>query len=502
MPGANASTMHAGIWELAFSALLRARTSLTIFARSILAKRAPGQRAPKGQAWPMPLPFPEVHCRARSREKDGASLKLGINYVVLMLNWLHSGERLCDTSSFTLGTRLNLAQWQVVRRISPLVASWNSQGAVSSADMGRSAAKVESVEGELSRLEEAACSLRFAEEAYFRRRDEQSHFGFAGAPGEEAGVLAGGGIDHVAKDIEPERLFFHGVPSFDPEPFLDYNNRMTYRRPLDFAEAIDPDDPRLPRVKLRCPASRRVQVVEKLDSVSRLALLDGAKCRRGLENGLFSIPKDQVRDRMVLDARRANAAEQSERRWIFSLGSLQQFLHIFMEPDEHMEINAEDLREFYHCFQVGPQRRERNILQGVYKPADLRHLNAYYPELDGAKEVVAALDTMAMGDTNAVAYGQVAHLALLLRTGHFSLTDFITLKNRPSRKKWHVGLMIDDFILLEVCKEGRRSELVRRMVEDVREAYARYGLPRHEGKAVEAESALLAEGARSAQDRS
>ena len=485
VPGAAASTMHAGIWDLAFSALLRARTSLSSFAHSILAGRAPAQRAPKEQVWPMPLPFPEVHCRARSRQKVGASLKLGINYVVLVLNWLHLGEQLCDVAALKLGTKLNLAQWQVVRRISPLVSSWNEQGAVASADMGRSAAKVESIETELRRLEEAACAVKLAEEAYFKRRDEQSSFGFSEAPGEEAGVLRGGGIEHVAKDIDPDRLFFHGVPSFDPEPFLDYNNRMTYRRPLDFAEAIDIDDPKLPKVKLRCPASRRIRVLEKLDSVRRLALLDAARCRRGLENGLFSIPKDQVRDRMVLDARRANAAEQSEKRWIYSLGSLQQFLHVFLAPHEHLEINAEDLREFYHAFVVGAQRQERNILQGSYKPDQVRHLKSFRPELEAAKEIVAALNTLAMGDTNAVAYGQVAHLALLLRTGHFGLEDFITLKNRPSRKKWHVGLMIDDFILVEICERGKRSEEVRRMVEDVRAAYVQYGLPRHEGKAVE-----------------
>lgn len=99
------------------------------------------------------------------------------------------------------------------------------------------------------------------------------------------------------------------------------------------SSSFDIDDPKLPKVKLRCPASRRIRVLEKLDSVQRLALLDAARCRRGLENGLFSIPKDQVRDRMVLDARRANAAEQSEKRWIYSLGSLQQFLHVFLAPD-------------------------------------------------------------------------------------------------------------------------------------------------------------------------
>ena len=78
-----------------------------------------------------------------------------------------------------------------------------------------------------------------------------------------------------------------------------------------------------------------------------------------------------------------------------------------------------------------------------------------------------------------------SHLSVLLRTGEFSLEDFISLKGRPSRKGWVAGLMIDDFILLEQVdleKQSLEETPVRKKVERVREMYDRVGLPRHSGE--------------------
>ena len=488
IPGAGASSVHAGIWNLAFSALLRARTDFASFAHSILSKSAHVQRAPEGLLWPMPLPYPEVHRSAKSRAKDFDETKIGLNYVVLALNWLAVGERLVDVSSIRLATNLTRDQWCAVRRLRPLLTSWNACGSVTAQDMGRCAAKVESVEKELRRLEEAAQSFSVSHKGYFGyKKDTHTAFGYVGHPGEEMGWLGGGGIEHVAKDVEPDRLFFHGEPSFDPVPFLDWENRRTYQRPLDFADQLDPDDPKLPRVKIRCREKMRIRVLEKLDKVKRLHLEDVDECRRGFDNGLFCIPKDLVRDRMILDARRANACEPSEKRWIYSLGSLQQFQHFFLQPEEDARLYAEDLREFYHCFQIGRQRRLRNALAGEYRPGEVQHLAAFRESLKHCRRVVACLDTLAMGDTNAVAYGQVSHLSLLLRVKGLTLEDFASLRLRPSRKDWIAGLMIDDFLIVQRLKRGTEDERIRRLVDEVRQAYKEYGLPRHEGKALEGE---------------
>lgn len=141
------------------------------------------------------------------------------------------------------------------------------------------------------------------------------------------------------------------------------------------------------------------------------------------------------------------------------------------------------------------ERCRRNFFNLKFQPHEVRHLSCYDPALESEEWVVAALATMAMGDTNAVAFGQTAHLSLILRTGTFSLDDFISLKMRPSRKPLRAGLMIDDFVVLEEIEKEEFAEIKQRgkrtpggeLVDKVREAYNNAGLPRHPTKAVEQE---------------
>lgn len=215
-----------------------------------------------------------------------------------------------------------------------------------------------------------------------------------------------GEVEHAAKDIEPDRLKFIGKPEFDPVPFLDYANREQYLRPLDHCFVDDLRELDLPEVKVRCSKSKQLELVQKLDEVTRLALIPGRFVRRQLLNGMFCLPKDQHRDRMILDARRPHAA---------------------------------------------------------------------------------------MGDANAVAYGQVAHLSVILRSGQFRLCDFLTLKQRPGRQVVSCGLMIDDFVIFERTDKKLRKSIEEKSfktegrikMEAVRRAYDEAKLPRHEGKAVE-----------------
>ena len=201
---------------------------------------------------------------------------------------------------------------------------------------------------------------------------------------------------------------------------------------------------------------------------------------------MFSIPKDSERDRLIMDARPANLCEESEDRWVRSLGLLQQFQHIFLEDHQRLVMHCEDIRDFYHAFIIGDQRCVRNALRTTVEASEVRHLRCFTSELEGEAELIPALSTMAMGDTNSVAFGQAAHLSLLLRTGAFELEDFVSLRLRPSRKSWHCGVMIDDFVLAEALdkSEPLDSGLGRAKVQTVRDAYEAAGLPRHSGKAI------------------
>ena len=485
VPGAAASVVHARIWDLVFSALLRARTGLSSFLHSMLASRALVQRAHERRVWPMPLPFPEVFRKMKSRDGQGGQRKMGLNYIILVLDWMHVGEQLVSVDHFRLGCPLNRAQWAVVKRLTPLIDSWNSQDSIGPEEMGRCAAKVESVEEELTRLEEAARGQQDEMRRYFGQKENRPRsYGATGHPGQVVGRLTGG-LQHIAKDLDPDRLQFHGVPSFDPVPFLDSQNRAVYERPFEFAEDDKVEELQLPKVKVRCKPGGRLEILEKLDSVSRLSLFGEEECRKGLGNGLFAIPKDQTRDRMILDARRPNSVESSEKRWIYSLGSLVQFQHLFLAEEEDLYLYAEDLREFYHCFVVGLQRQKRNFLEGSFYVSEVEHLDAFEERLRSFKKIVGALRTLAMGDTNAVAFGQVSHLSMILRTQAFKIEDFMTLRLRPSRRSIRAGLMIDDFLVVESRKRGGDASAVKEKVDEVRRAYERYGLPRHAGKAVE-----------------
>ena len=298
-------------------------------------------------------------------------------------------------------------------------------------------------------------------------------------------------IEHVAKDVEPERYHFYGRPSFDAQRFLDEENRAKYLCPLAFAQEVDAEDPSLPKVKVRGSRENKMKLLEKLDSSGRLRLLPASKIAGGFENGLFSIPKDAEKDRMVLDARRPNSRETAEKRWIQTLGAVGQLLHVFLSPTEVLLLHAEDLKDFYHCFQVSSERTARNALKMVITPEQVAHLDCFEEKMRREEQLVPCLATLAMGGLNAVAFGQTSHLAVILRTRELKLADFLGLKMRPSRKKIRAGLMIDDFVVFETIQrqelEGLQGGLSSgaEVVAKVREAYEKAGLPRHAGKAVE-----------------
>ena len=93
---------------------------------------------------------------------------------------------------------------------------------------------------------------------------------------------------------------------------------------------------------------------------------------------------------------------------------------------------------------------------------------------------------MAMGDANAVSFGQAAHLGLMLDAGVADWESLLCLRGRIPRSPSLLGIVIDDLVLLEKVVRGipanadncSRPALVKR----IRAAYERVGLPRHAGK--------------------
>ena len=487
--------MHGSVlWDRLWSSLCSTRSRLRftwIAARSNPAS----EKAASSQVWPMPLPYPEAH-GSKVRPRDGDTLeKLGVNYVVLCLNFLHGQGRFWKKTCPGLGTPLNSEQWKLARRVREQVAVWNAEAPVTSEEMGRAAAKVQPTEELIASLHE---DLLKAEEAGGKKYSKSSKPSlpsggeWRGDPGEVVGVSHHVPV-HLAKSVEAERLKFWKTPSFEASPFLDYRMRSIFERPLDHAstdlEAFNP-----PKVNVRCTAKQKVKLLEALDSSSRLQLVPATQVRMRFRNGLFAIPKDGSRDRMVLDARPPNMLEDPECPWIRTLASVSQLLHLFIEDQEELRLFAEDLREFYHAFVITPQRLLRNALACQVEPGEVSHLGCFHRGLWGKGPLVPCLGTMAMGDCHAVSFGQLSHLSVLLRTEAIRLDDFLMLHSRPSpQRSWVAGLMIDDLVLLErrvrlgesgVEDSASSPSTCEKIIEEVRKQYEEVGLPRHDGKAV------------------
>ena len=487
-PGEQASTVHGDrIWSAAWSSLLKCRGRLTRIFYSIRSRTAQ-ERAPKGVVWPLPLPFPEVHVKLAKRGQVDFARKLGVNFLVLCLNNLVDAKKHFSRVMPSFGTALNREQWAAVRELAKHVEEWNAVPPITAAEMGRAAAKVEGVETMLASMEEESVCLLQPLRKYRGGGTEnlQTNWGYRPSPGEVVGKTEAV-PSHLAKKIEPSRLKFWSEPSFNALPFLDYANQQTFEFPLSFAEEPCEETLPAPRVSVRCAREDELSFLELLDSTGRLELVPEEEVRMQYRNGAFAIPKDGLRDRMVLDARPPNVLEGPEKRWIQSLGSISQFSHFFLKDEEEAVVFAEDLREFYHAFTISQQRKRRNAFKLQVTPSSVQHLRCFKPSLRKHKVLIPCLNTMAMGDLNAVSYGQTSHLSVILQSGALVLEDFLALRLTPPRRGLVAGLMIDDFLIIDRRKRGAESTEAEEVVAEVVEQYERVGLPRHAGKAVSGE---------------
>ncbi|CAE7711939.1 unnamed protein product [Symbiodinium sp. CCMP2592] len=477
VPGTRATPVTASrLWEEWFGALSSSDCSLSIFFHSLreLPRRGRGPHGDSAQSrrkiWPMPLPYPELLLPGNST-RDAE--RLSLNALVLVLNWLFLGQpAVCRADhEIKLGRDLHPRQWQRVEALRSSVQRWNATPTVGPSEMGRAAAKFEALEDLLSAISRGFGELRLAgrslEGAVRMKLSRPCH----------------------ALPVDCDRIKFVGEPSFDPRPYLDNYSRAIYENPSAFRVEI-PEGVPIPRAQVRTAPGKRLGLLQALDKCKRLKVFPSSQVRTPYRNGLFAVPKDEARDRLVLDARVPNMGEGGEDPWIQSLGSVEQLQHAYLPPTHEIRVYCEDLREFYHAFLISTDRCQRNAL-AVYLTREEAATLSCACQGTASELMVPCLDTLAMGDTHAVSFGQTSHLAVLLRWTRLRLKDFLTLKGRPPRSpNSFAGLLIDDFIYLDFVEKGKtdRPSLGQAVIEEVRAGYEATGLPRHAGKAVYGES--------------
>ena len=171
LPGSRAGTFSG---EKIFHALLRylTRSSCRLggYARSFCQRRfdpATRQETAFKSLFPMPLPYPEA-LRKGAREGGGRlAMKKAVCAVVIVLNYLYSNRPRAVDKSEEMNRPLNKRQWEGVRHFERLLEAWITVSPIGPEAMGRTAAKVETLEATILSLEQSGRALIGEHQGYF-----------------------------------------------------------------------------------------------------------------------------------------------------------------------------------------------------------------------------------------------------------------------------------------------------------------------------------------------
>ena len=125
--------------------------------------------------------------------------------------------------------------------------------------------------------------------------------------------------------------------------------------------------------------------------------------------------------------------ESATGRWLRTMATAASLLSLHLAPDEDLYMGGEELRDFYYYFVIPPARVRRNVLAGPLPLEAARAYSGFESAERGHAKYFPALNTLAMGDKNAVSYGQTAHVSLLMSHSDVALSELLTLDSRPPR---------------------------------------------------------------------
>ena len=372
-----------------------------------------------------------------------------VNFAILALSWLHLNRTNAAPSELSLQTKLSRKQWAVVHRIEKLLDEIAVTDAVGPDQMGRTAAKVESLDSLLETLRGVALSM--LPESYKRHPHEPGFLkvGVSTDAGKVVGHLKTSN-PIVAKEVETHRLSVPmEPPEFRPGDLLPPHHLAVFEDPLKFAS--DPLTVSTPPPKVHLHASRQqaFDLLRFLDERQRLSLAPKTEVRSKHLCGVFALIKDQNKDRMILDARPPNLLEEALTDWTRTLGSVTALTQLELRPGHQLWLSGTDLCDYYYCYRVSKRRARRNALAFPLTPQQAFFLQCFDESMKKHEVLYPCLATLAMGDNQAVELGQCAHLQLGLTSTAFATTELLTVHGRAPRGDVACGVVIDDVLIAE-----------------------------------------------------
>ena len=285
------------------------------------------------------------------------------------------------------------------------------------------------------------------------------------------------------------------VQNFDPKPFLSPLFQRIYDDPGQFLR--DPEDMPGP-VAVKGTATRRelVRVFERWDKLGRLHVCKSSDVSPEDRCELFSVAKDEHKDRQILHRKRRNLRERHLAGASKDLPHGVLLCQLPMEDDSVVVCSVDDVRDFYHAYNASEARAKSSPVGPNFSFREVAHLEACQKALKAGTikptdSLACCFQGLGMGDHAAVDIAQESHVNVLKAFG--GMVDEETLSYRKplplSRTGYYEGVMIDDHLGVQLLpRKKSRKQTLEQPARDqeafaaAKEAYATVSLEAHEKK--------------------
>ena len=341
--------------------LLQLNCGFRGFLRSILQSQGLDEQPTSlsSSIWPMPPPYPEVF-RSGAGSKPGNHLRRLVSLQVVALDWLCLNEAGSAPECIRIGRRLNSRQWSAVKMLEHLGTDGNTPEFIQAGDMGRAAAKMEGFENVLGAVTRALSCLSSTVGSYHAA-------GLSKHVMEEAPLKCGRLVGRceisgnvTAKPLVSARLTLPDKPKFDPLPFFDDGTADLYENPISHGKHEDEVDVP-PPVQVRASKEEKIKLYKRMAAAGMLQLVEASLTRPLHRSGLFSVHKDESRDRMIMDSRPANLADRSQTLWVGAMANASTLSQIYIRDDCILQMTGEDLKDYF----LINSKSTRNALLGT-----------------------------------------------------------------------------------------------------------------------------------------
>ncbi len=158
-----------------------------------------------------------------------------------------------------------------------------------------------------------------------------------------------------------------------------------------------------------------------------LQLVQHDDTRERYRSGLFSVHKDEVRDRMIMDSRPANMVDRSQTLWVRAMASAATLSQLVLSGDSVLQMSGEDLRDYFYQFRINKERTARNCLNDCLTKEEALFVFGE-KVLEQPPPFLVGLSTLAMGDVNACEFAQSSHIGLCLQKQVCSPSELLCLR--------------------------------------------------------------------------